>query len=102
MRSRITVKVETTTQDDAGQPVVSLANWLIDEPAKFEPTTGGEGARGRQVEAGIQAIFTVHHRDGYTPEMAVSHAGQTYYIVYSKPVDGLPAFDELYCKGVVA
>ena len=101
MRSRITVKVETTTQDNAGQPVVTLVNWLVGEPAKFEPTVGGEGARGRQVEAGISAIFTVHYRSGYTPEMAVVCDGQTYNIVYVQPVDGLNAFRELHCKSVV-
>jgi len=101
MRHRITVRTETTTQDEAGQPVVTLATWLVEEPAKFEPTTGGEGARGRQVEAGISAIFTVRYRDGYTPEMAVVIGGETYYIVYVKPVQGMDRYRELHCKSVV-
>jgi SPP1 family predicted phage head-tail adaptor len=101
MRSRITVKVETTTQDSAGQPVVSLVNWITDEPAKHEPTTGGETARGRQVEANIAAIFTVHYRDGYTPQMSVDCDGQTYGIVRVLPVDGMNAYRELHCKAVV-
>lgn len=101
MRNRITVKTETTTQDSAGQPVVTLATWLTDEPAKFEPTTGGEGARGRQVEAGIAAVFTVHYRSGYTPEMSVLCNGQAYGIVYVNPVDGMNAYRELHCKAVV-
>jgi SPP1 family predicted phage head-tail adaptor len=101
MRSRITVKTETTTQDDAGQPVVTLSTWLTDEPAKFEPTNGGEGARGRQVEAGIAAVFTVHYRAGYTPRMAVVCDGQTYGVVYVNPVDGMNVFRELHCKAVV-
>lgn len=101
MRSRITVKTETTAQDAAGQPIVTLATWLVDEPAKFEPITGGESARGRQVEAGIKAIFTVHYRAGYTPEMAVICKGQTYGIVHVMPVDGMDAYRELHCKGVV-
>jgi len=101
MRHRVNVQVETTTQDSAGQPVVTRSTWLSQEPAKFEPTTGGEGARGRQVEAGIAAIFTVHNRSGYTPEMSVVCNGQTYHIFYVKPVDGLTAFTELYCISVV-
>jgi SPP1 family predicted phage head-tail adaptor len=100
MRNRITVKTETTTQDAAGQPVVTLATWLENEPAKFEPTRGGESARGRQVEAGIAAVFTVHYRDGYTPEMSVLCNGQTYGIVYVDPVDGMNAYRELHCKAV--
>jgi SPP1 family predicted phage head-tail adaptor len=101
MRQRITVKVETTAQDEAGQPVVTLSDWLVDEPAKFEPISGGEGARGRQVEAGISAIFTVRFRDGYTPQMAVEFAGDTYWIVYVKQVGGMDRYRELYCKSVV-
>lgn len=101
MRSRITVKTETPAQDAAGQPVVTLVTWLTNEPAKHEPISGGESARGRQVEAGITAIFTVHYRAGYTPEMAVICNGQTYGIVYVLPVDGMNAYRELHCKGVV-
>jgi SPP1 family predicted phage head-tail adaptor len=101
MRHRITVSVETTTQDAAGQPVVTVNRWLADEPAKMEPTTGGEGARGRQVEAGISAIFTVRYRSGYTPEMAIDFEGQRFYIVYVKPVQGMDRYRELYCKSVV-
>ena len=101
MRHRITIKTETVAQDAAGQPVVSLVNWLVEEPAKFEPTSGGEGARGRQVEAGIAAIFTVRYRDGYTPQMAVDINGDRYFIVYVKPVQGMDRYRELHCKSVV-
>ena len=101
MRHRITVSVEGTTQDGAGQPVVTLSTWLVDEPAKYEPTTGGEGARGRQVEAGISAIFTVRYRSGYTPKMAIDIDGQRFWIVYVKPVQGMDRYRELYCKSVV-
>ena len=101
MRHRIDVKTETTEQDAAGQPVVSLSTWLREEPAKYEPTTGGEGARGRQVEAGIDAIFTVRYRDGYTPQMAVELNDERWWIVYVKPVQGMDRYRELYCKSVV-
>ena len=101
MRHRITVKTETTTQDAAGQPVVTLADWLVGEPAKFEPTVGGEGARGRQVEATISAIFTVRYRDGYTPQMAIEYSGETYWIVYVKQVGGMDRYRELHCRSVV-
>jgi SPP1 family predicted phage head-tail adaptor len=102
MRHRIRISTETTAQDAAGQPVVTLATWLEGEPAKFEPTSGGEGARGRQVEAGISAIFTVRYRDGYTPEMAVDIGGERYWVVYVKPVQGMDRYRELHCKSVVA
>jgi SPP1 family predicted phage head-tail adaptor len=101
MRHRITVKVESATQDSAGQPIVTLVNWLVDEPAKFETIAGTEGARGRQVEAGVSAVFTVHYRSGYTPEMVVACAGQNYGIVGVHAVDGMNAYRELHCKAVV-
>ena len=108
MRHRITIKTETVAQDAAGQPVVSLVNWLVDEPAKFEPTGGGEGAssaagiaRARQVQAGITAIFTVRYRDGYTPQMVVDINGDRYWIVYVNPVQGMDRYRELHCKSVV-
>ena len=101
MRHTITVKTETTALDGAGQPVVSLVNFVTDEPAKWEPVAGSEGTRGRQVEAGIAAVFTVHYRDGYTPKMAVICGGQNYGIVGVHPVDGMDAYRELHCKAVV-
>ena len=101
MRYKINVKSEVTETDDAGQPVVALQTWLFEEPAKFEPTTGGEGARGRQVEAGISAIFTVRYRPGYSPQMAVEIGSETYWIVYVKPVQGMDRYRELHCKSVV-
>ena len=81
--------------------MVTLTTWLADEPAAFEATTGGEGARGRQVEAGIRAIFTVRYRAGYTPEMAIDFKGERFWIVHVKPVQGMDRYRELYCKSVV-
>lgn len=101
MRDRITIQTDSTTQDAAGQSVVTRTDWLLNEPAKFEPTQGGEGFRGRQVEAGIQAIFTVRYRVGYTPQQTVVHDSGTYGIVYVKPVEGLDRYRELHCKGVI-
>jgi hypothetical protein len=80
---------------------VTLTDWLVGEPAKFEPTVGGEGARGRQVEATISAIFTVRYRDGYTPQMAIEYSGETYWIVYVKQVGGMDRYRELHCRSVV-
>lgn len=100
MRDRITVQTDTTAQDAAGQSIVTRTDWLINEPAKYEPTHGGEGSRGRQVEAGINAIFIVRYRSGYTPRQTVVHDSTKYGIVYVKPVEGLDRYRELHCKGV--
>lgn len=101
MRDRITVATETTTQDNAGQPIVALSNWLVDEPASFEDTRGGETTRGRQVEAGVTAVFTVRYRDGYAPTMQITRSGQRYGIVHVSHVEGKNRYLELHCKAVV-
>jgi SPP1 family predicted phage head-tail adaptor len=100
MRDRITVSTEGTTQDTAGQLVVSLSSWLVDEPASFESTAGGETTRGRQVEAGINAVFTVRYRSGYTTRMQITRSGQRYGIVHVVPVEGKNRYLELHCKAV--
>lgn len=101
MDKRITIQSETTTRDAAGQSVVTLASWLVNEPAAYESTRGGEGSRGRQVEAGIDAIFTVRYRPGYSAQQVIIYGGVKYGIVYAKEVDGHDRYRELYCKAVV-
>jgi SPP1 family predicted phage head-tail adaptor len=100
MRDRITVSTEVQTQDTAGQPIVSLSTWLADEPASYEYISGGETTRGRQVEAGIQAVFIVRYRDGYRTQMKITMSGQAYGIVHVVPVEGKSRYLELHCKAV--
>lgn len=101
MRERITVQTLTNSVDSMGQAIPSWANTYTDEPASLDPTSGGEGLRGRQVEAGISAVFTVHYRSTYVPEMRVTHNGITYGIAYVKHIEGGRRYTELYCKAVV-
>lgn len=101
MRDRITVSTETTEQDDAGQPVVSLTDWLTNEPADFYHASGGETFRGRQLEAGIKAVFTVRYRSGYAANQLVTRSGVRYGVVHALPVDGKNRYTELHCKAVV-
>lgn len=101
MRHRIDVSAEVTEQDATGQPVVSLATWLTNEPAAYEDVSGGETTRGRQVEAGVNVIFTVRYRDGYARDQVVIHDGTRYGIVHVGRVDGIDRYRELHCKAVV-
>lgn len=102
MRERI--DLETATVDEStGQPIRTWASTLVGEPAMWTPTSGGESVRGRQVEAGIVAIFTVHFRAStYTVEQRILHNSQYYGIVYVKPIDGGRRYIELHCKAVPA
>lgn len=97
MRERITVQ-SATVVETTGQPVRTWANTFANEPASFEQASGGETARGRQVEANVAAVFTVHYRAGYDTEQRVVHDGINYGIVRVVPVEGGRRYLELRCK----
>lgn len=96
MRHRITIMEPVETQDDTGQPIVTWANFGVDEPAKFTPTSGVETMRGRQLVANTKGIFVVRFREGYTDKMRITHEGSTYGITFINNIDGLRKFIELF------
>lgn len=98
MRHRITVQSKTETQADSGQLTVTWGAFVSDEPAEYEYTAGGQVIRGRQVEEGIDAVFTVRYRSGYTREMRVVFDGGHYGIVHVRPVGGRQRYLELHTK----
>ena len=98
MRERITVQTAVETIDDAGQTIRNWTSTLSDEPAAYEPVSGGETVRGKQVEAGVTAIFTVRFRTGYTSTQRVNHGSGTYGILYVHPVEGGRRYVDLHCK----
>lgn len=98
MRERIDVQSVTIAVSDAGDRSETWADTLTDEPAAVDPVSGGETLRGRQVEAGINVVFTVHYRTTYTPEMRVVYDSTNYGIVYVRPVEGGRRYTELFCK----
>ena len=99
MRERINVQTPTT-DETTGQPIRTWSTTFSSEPAQWTPTAGTETVRGRQVEAGIAAVFTVNFRDEYTTEMRIQHGSQYYGIVYAKPVEGGRRYIELHCKAI--
>ena len=100
MRERLTVQNFTEAVDSNGQTIRTYATLYADEPSQWVPTGGGESLRGKQVEAGINAVFIVRFRDGYTPELRVVHNDETYGVVYVNQVDGGRRYIELQCKAV--
>jgi SPP1 family predicted phage head-tail adaptor len=101
MRHRCTVQTPIETQDASGQPVVSWSNYVVSEPCEFTPTSGIENMRGRQLEAGTRAIFTVRYRSGYEPQMSVLFDGERYGITAVNRVDGQRKYLELVCSAVL-
>lgn len=88
-RYRITFQTPAETLDDAGQPVVTWDDFRVDEPAQFTPMGGIESMRGRQLEAGVKAVFRVNYREGYTTQMRILHDGVYYGITNVNQVDGM-------------
>lgn len=98
MRERINVETPTHTVDAFGQSIPTWAVTYRNEPAAFDMVSGGETFRGKQVESGINAVFTVHWRDGYDTTQRIAHNGTNYGIVYVKYIEGGRRYIELWCK----
>ncbi len=96
MRELITIKRHIETLDEAGQPIVTYATRYADVPAAYDPVTGGETMRGRQVEAGIKAIFTIRRLDNISTQDKVVYGGEDYGITYIRPVEGGKRYLEVY------
>lgn len=97
MRYRCTIQQPVEAVDDAGQPVVSWTNYVVDEPCEYEPTGGIESMRGRQLEANTRAVFRVRYRSGYTDQMSIVFEGERYGITNINRVDGLKKYLEIVC-----
>ena len=98
MRHRISLRKPIKSIDASRQPIIKYEDELINEPAKFVQVSGGETVRGRQIEAGITALFTVNYRSEYSVEKQILFAGQTYGIVRVDKPDGVNRFADLHCK----
>lgn len=99
MRERVTIQSLSVSIDSAGDKTETWSDLYQNEPASFESTRGTEILRGKQVEAGIDVVFTMHYRDNIDATCRAQHAGVSYGIVYVKPVDGGKRYLELYCRG---
>lgn len=96
MRERIAVQSLSTTVSDAGDVTETWTDTYTNEPAKFEEVSGGETPRGKQVDAGVTAVFTVHYRT-YDSTMRVVHNGTTYGILKCPRSEGGRRYRELWC-----
>ena len=98
MRERVTIQRIEETVDEIGQTNRSWVDVYTGEPARYEPISGGETLRGKQVEAGVVAVFTIHARDGIESTMRVQHGSKLYGIAYVNQVDGGSRYIELRCQ----
>ena len=84
MRLRHRVAIESATTEATGEPNPSYST-LATVAAEVIETTGGEWIRGRQVEAGINALVTIRWRDDVTPRMRVKYG--TRYLNIESAID---------------
>jgi SPP1 family predicted phage head-tail adaptor len=101
MRHRCTIQQATETQDASGQPVITWSNYVVNEPCEWNPTSGVENMRGRQLEAGTRAVFVVRYRLGYNTQMSVLFENERYGITAINRVDGLRKYLEIICAAVL-
>lgn len=97
-RHRITVQSVVSTLDSSRQPVYTYATRFANEPAAFRQVSGGEKIRGRQIEAGTNAIFEVNYRDGYMVTDRVLFQGTYYGIVRIDYPEGVNRYAVLHCS----
>ena len=100
MRHRIDIETPTETQDDAGQPIVEWVARQVFVPANVVELNGTESMRGRQLQAGVQAIFTIWKDDAIDNTHRIVFAGKNYGILYVNTVDGARPFLELLAKRI--
>lgn len=98
MRHRVTIQKVVETIDAARQLVRTYTDRYIDQPATFEQVSGGEYVRGRQIEAGVNAVFQINNREDLSVEDRVVFGNQNYGIVRIDKPDGIERFAYLYCK----
>ncbi len=97
-RHRITIQSLTESLDVARQPVHSYSTRYSSQPAKYEYVSGNETNRGRQVEAGVTAIFTLSYRSGISTTDRVVFGSRTFGIVSIENPDGVQRFTVLNCR----
>lgn len=95
-RLRSRVSIETATTPTNGEPNPTYTTLAANLPAEVLQTSGGEYIRGRQVEAGVDALVTIRYRSDVNPRMRVKWG--TRYLNIESAVDPTGYKTELLMK----
>lgn len=76
---RIVIQSVTTAADSYGEPIETWAD-LDTVWAAYEPLRGREYFEAQQIDAQLEAKFTIRYRDDITVQMRIVHDGDTYGI----------------------
>jgi len=103
LRLRMLVEEPTSTvgSTGTGEPTVTWSTLYSAEPCRLEVVSANETAKGKQVEAGVNAVATVNWRSSWSTRLRCTVDGVTYHVVGVKPVDGGRRYTELMLKAVV-
>lgn len=98
LRQRITLEAAATPTDGETNPTYSTVASNI--PAEVLEVSGGEYIRGRQVEAGLNAVITIRYRSDVTVQHRVKYGTRYLNIVSVKDPTGYRSEMVLDCKEV--
>jgi SPP1 family predicted phage head-tail adaptor len=102
MRERIAIQ-RPVHDDSTGQRLTSWVYRHHGVPASYEPATGTETVRGRQVEANTSAVFLIRSLAGVRTDDRVIFGNEVFGITSVKRAEGGNRYLEVHCKytGVV-
>lgn len=97
MRERIAIQ-QPIYDDSTGQRLTTWANRYTGVPAAYEPATGTETVRGRQVEANTSAVFIIRSMADVRTDDRVIFDNEIFGITSIKRVEGGSRYLEVHCK----
>lgn len=100
-RHRIDIERQVSTIDSSRQLVHTYEDRYINEPASYMQVSGGESVRGRQIEAGVNAVFECNYREGYEVTDRILFDGVYYGIVRIDNPGGVKRYTTFYCKAIL-
>jgi len=98
LKHRVDIEEPTTPSTGETNPTYSALVRRV--PAEVLETGGGERVRGRQIEAGIDAVITIRYRSDVTPVMRLKYGSRYFNIVRAIDRTGRTRALELLCKEV--
>lgn len=92
------IDLQNATTPTNGEIEPTYASYATNLPAEVMETGGGETIRGRQIEAGINAVVTLRYRSDVTPRMRVKWGTRYLGIVSIGDPTGQKIITMLSCK----
>lgn len=79
-RHHVTIQRPDTTLDANGQVVPTWSTLHTDVPASITDTAGGETVRGKQMQAGVDALIEFVYLAGIDPKDRITFGSRTFNV----------------------